>query len=90
MPGEGSSSGWQATGGEAGREVLVLRQALSQADWDTVNRYGGFDAAVEKITQRNQETGLSNGRGIIDDYRLWGSTRCRTRRVTDSDEVYYL
>ena len=81
-----------ATGdkGEAGREVLILRQALSQADWDTVNQYGGFDAAVERITQRNQETGLSHGRGMIDDYRLWGSRRWRTRGVTGSDEAYYL
>ena len=75
---------------DAEREVLILRQALSQADWDTVNQYGGFDAAVERITQRNQEARLSHGRGMIDDFRLWGSTRCRTRRVTDSDEVYYL
>lgn len=68
----------------------MLRQALSQADWDTVNQYGGFDAAVERITQRNQEPGLSHGRGMIDDFRLWGSTRWRTREVTDSDEAYYL
>ena len=58
-------------------EILALRQALSQADWDTVERHGGFDAAIEKINQFEQATPASNGRGMIDDFRLWGSSRCR-------------
>ncbi len=58
---------------EAEKEILILRQALSQADWDTVERYGGFDAAVEKIKHSEPETALPHGGGMIDDYRLWGS-----------------
>ena len=62
---------------EAEREILTLRQALSQADWDTVERHGGFDAAIEKINRFEQATPASNGRGMIDDFRLWGSRTWR-------------
>ena len=62
---------------EAEREIVTLRQALSQADWDTVERHGGFDAAVDKIIQFEQATPASNGRRMIDDFRLWRSLRCR-------------
>ena len=62
---------------EAEREILTLRQALSQADWDTVERHGGFDAAIEKINRFEQATPASNGRGMIDDFRLRGSRPCR-------------
>ena len=62
---------------EAEREILALRQALLQADWDTVERHGGFDAAIEKINRFEQATPASNGRGMIDDFHLWGSRRCR-------------
>ena len=62
---------------EAAREILTLRQALLQADWDTVERHGGFDAAIEKINQFEQATPASNGREMIDDFRLRGSRPCR-------------
>ena len=62
---------------EAERHVLMLRQAVADTDWNTVARHGGFDAVVEKIIQWEQETPASAGRGMIDDFRLWGSRRCR-------------
>ena len=62
---------------EADRELLALRQAVSSADWETVERYGGLDAALGKINQLKQETPASIGRGMIDDFHLWGSRRCR-------------
>ena len=62
---------------EAEIELLALRQAVTQADGDTVERYGGLNAALKKINQLAQENPVSNGRGMIDDFRLWGSRRCR-------------
>ena len=62
---------------EADRELLALRQAVSSADWETVERYGGLDAALGKINQLKQETPASIGRGMIGDFHLWGSRRCR-------------
>ena len=44
---------------------------------DTVERSGGFDVVMEKIVQWEQETPASNGAGMIDDFRLWGSRRRR-------------
>ena len=71
---------------EAGRELLALRQAVSSADWETVERYGGLDAALGKINQLKQETPASIGRGMIDDFRLWGSRRCRQMAFHPFDE----
>ena len=62
---------------EAGRELLTLRQAVSSADWETVERYGGLNAALKKINQLKQATPEPEGLGMIDDFRLWGSRRCR-------------
>ena len=62
---------------EAETELLTLRQAVAGADWDTVERYGGLNAALKKMNQLARESPLSNGRGMIDDFRLWGSRRCR-------------
>ena len=62
---------------ETDRELLTLRQAVSSADRDTVERYGGLDAALKKINQLKQETPALKGRGMIDDFHLWGSRRCR-------------
>ena len=62
---------------ETDRELLTLRQAVSSADWETVERYGGLDAALKKINQLKQETPALNGQGMIDDFHLWGSRRCR-------------
>ena len=62
---------------EADRELLILRWAVSSADWDTVERYGGLNAALKKINQLTQATPEPKGLGMIDDFHLWGSRRCR-------------
>ena len=62
---------------EADRELLTLRQAASSAEWETVERYGGLDAALKRINQLKQETPASIGQEMIDDFHLWGSSRCR-------------
>ena len=67
---------------EAEREILTLRQAIADADWDTVERHGGLDAAMKKINQWYEENPAPKGRGSIDDFRLWGSRRCR--RIGDT------
>ena len=64
------------------KEVLMLRQAIADTDWDTVERHGGFNAVVEKILQWEQENPVPKGRGSIDSFRLWGSRRCR--RIGDT------
>ena len=63
--------------GAATPEAAVLRQAIADAAWDTVERHGGFDAAIQKSNQFEQEPPASNGNGMIDDFCLWGSRRCR-------------
>lgn len=42
---------------------------------------GGFNAVVEKIVQREQETPAYNNAGMIDDFRLRGARAWRTRSV---------
>ena len=59
------------------KEALMLRQAIAETDFDTVERHGGFDAVVEKILRWGRENPVPKGRGSIDSYRLWGSRRCR-------------
>ena len=71
---------WAAgTKGEAFRQAAFLRQAIADADWDTVERHGGLNVVMEKINQLEQETPASNGAGMIDDFRLRGSRTWRTR-----------
>ncbi len=53
------------------------RQGISDADWDTVESHGGFNAVVRKIFQREQENPASNGREMIDALRLPGSRTWR-------------
>ena len=65
--------------GEASRQAAFLRQALANADWDTVERHGGFDAVVDTINQAAEETAAWSGAGMIDDFRLRGSSTWRTR-----------
>ena len=55
----------------------MLRQAIADTDWETLDRHGGWDAVVTKVIQSEQETGSSDNPGMIDDFRLWGSSRCR-------------
>ena len=62
---------------EAETELLALRQAVAQADGDTVERHGGHDAAMRKFQQGQEENPMRKGRGSIDDFRLWGSRRWR-------------
>ncbi len=64
---------------EDGKEVLMFRQAVTRTDWDTVEGHGGFDVVMEKVVQWEQENPASNGRERIDDFRLWGSLKCRRR-----------
>ena len=64
---------------EAGRELLILRWAVSSADRETVERHGGLDVVMEKIDQWEQEDPLSDGLEMIDDFRLRGSRTCRRR-----------
>ena len=56
---------------DAEQDYITLRQALSQADWDTVERYGGFDEAVDKLIEWEQQNPGANGQGMIDDFYLW-------------------
>ena len=65
--------------GEASRQAAFLRQAIADADWDTVERHGGLDAVVDKIKQAAEETAAWSGAGMIDDFRLRGSSTWRTR-----------
>ncbi len=62
---------------EEEKEALMLRQAMAEADWDTVERHGGFNAVVEKILRWERENPATKGRGSIDRFCLWGSRRCR-------------
>ena len=55
----------------------VLRQAIANADWAMVERFAGLNVVMEKIVQSEQENPASNGPGMIDDFRLWWSRRCR-------------
>ena len=59
------------------KEALMLRQAIAETDFDTVERHGGFNAVVEKILRWEPEDRAPKGRERIDDFRLWGSRRCR-------------
>ena len=58
-------------------EAAGLRQAIADADWDTVERHGGLDAVVDKIDQAEEETAASVGAGWIDNFRLGGSSSWR-------------
>ncbi len=55
----------------------MLRQAIAETDFDTVERHGGFNAVVEKVLRWERENPAPKGRETIDDFRLWGSRRCR-------------
>ncbi len=58
-------------------EAAGLRQAIADADWDTVERHGGLDAVVDKIDQAEEETAASVGAGWIDNFHLGGSSSWR-------------
>ena len=52
---------------------------------DTVERHGGRDPVVDKIDQAEEEAAALSGAGMVDDFRLWGSSRCRRMTVTLSE-----
>ena len=62
---------------DAEQEAIMLRQAIADTDWETLDRHGGWDAVVTKVIQSEQESVSSDDRGMINDFRLWGSSRCR-------------
>ena len=62
---------------QAKPEAAALLQAIADTDWDTLERHGGIDAVMKKIVQWEQENPASNGRGMIDDFRLRGARPCR-------------
>ena len=68
---------WSRATGEASRQATFLLQAIHEADRDTVERHGGLNVVVEKVLQWEQENPASNGREMIDDFRLRGSRRWR-------------
>ena len=41
---------------EAEQEAEALRQAIADADWDTIDHHGGLDAIMDKIDQLKQKT----------------------------------
>ena len=63
-------------GSEDDQDMAILRQALSLADWETVDRYGGFDEAVDTLIEWEKQYPVANGGGMIDDFHLWESRRC--------------
>ena len=80
---------WRGRGiSEAEQEAIMLRQAIADTDWETLDRHGGWDAAVEKVFQVEEQSASSNAPGMIDDFRLWGSIRCRqmARRSLDQED----
>ena len=58
--------------GLARPEAAVLHQAIADTDWETLERHGGFDSAVNKVLQTEQKAASSNDSGMFDDFRLWG------------------
>ena len=50
--------------GEEENEVLMLRQAIAETDWDTVESHGGFNAVVKKILQWERKNPASQGARI--------------------------
>ena len=70
---------------DAEKEILTLQLAVDNADWETLEPHGGLDAAMRKIHQFEQQNPNFNGPGMIDDFRLWGSRRCRRMGVTLSE-----
>ena len=81
---------WRGRGiTEAEKEILTLQLAVDNADWETLEPYGGLDAAMRKIHQFEQQHPNFNGPGMIDDFRLWGSSRCRQmgRHLSDGGGV---
>ena len=70
---------------DAEQQAIMLRQAIANADWETLERHGGFDAAVKKVLEVEEQSTSNNDPGMIDDFRLWGSRRCRQTHAPPND-----
>ncbi len=69
---------WTTRDPEAGKtEAAVLRQAIADADWNTVERHGGIDATIRKVLQVEDQLATNNDPGMIDDIHLAGSRTWR-------------
>ena len=74
--GAGGVSGCSAMPGS--EKVQPARQSSRiQEGQDTVEHHAGLDPVMEKINQSEPERPTSNGREMIDDFRLRGSRTCR-------------
>ena len=74
--GAGGVSGCSAMPGS--EKVQPARQSSRiQGGQDTFERHDGLSVVMEKIDQWEQENPASNGREMIDDFRLRGSRPCR-------------
>ena len=72
----GGVSGCSALPGS--QKVQPARQSSRiQGGQDTIECHGGLDVIKEKIDQCEQDNPGLNERGMIDDFRLRGSSRCR-------------
>ena len=71
---------------EAEQEAAMLRQAIADTDFEIIERYGGWDAVIERVLQVEELSASTDGPGMIDDFRLWRSLRCRRMGVHLSDE----
>lgn len=77
---------WRGRGiTEAEQEANMLRQAIADTDWETLDRHGGIDSVVERVLQVEEQSASTNGPGMIDGFRLWGSLRCRQMGVPLSE-----
>ena len=48
---------WRGRGiTEAEQEAIMLRQAVADTDWDIIERFGGFDAVIEKVLQVEKQS----------------------------------
>ena len=74
--GDGPSSPVQCRE-QATPEAAVLRQAIADTHGETLERHGGIDAAIKRVLQVEEQSASTNDPGMIDDFRLWGSSRCR-------------
>ena len=78
---------WRGRGiTESEQEAIMLRQAIADGDLETLERHGGFDAAVKKILEVEEQSTSNNDPGMIDDFRVWQSNRCRQTGAPLSDE----
>ena len=77
---------WRGRGiTEAEQEAAMLRQAIADTDFEIIERYGGWDAAIERVLQGEELSASTNDPGMIDDFRLWESPRCRRMGVPLSE-----